>query len=130
MHWGYWVPLGILLLAALYVSADVDSSRAENSPTRRLRVMFSLWGLVFIYFGILGLLFDIGRFRVFEEGNKLGPIFIIIMGVAWIIAGLVRSRANLVRDSDYVTEHPADIELFAGEDIDPADRYKKQEDKQ
>ena len=46
LHWAYLVPLGIAFLFGAYLAADVEVSRAENSPTSRLRLMLLVFLLL------------------------------------------------------------------------------------
>ena len=129
MHWGYFVPLGAVLLAGIYLSAVVDSSRAENTTTPRLRLMFLVFGLGFLYLGILAWFFDLNLSRFGSDSGRLGAIVFTFVGVILLLMAAFRSRKGLVKDSDYLTKPPYDIELGGKPEITPAERIDKLREK-
>ena len=120
LHWAYLVPLGIAFLFGAYLAADVEVSRAENSPTSRLRLMLLVFGLAFLYLGFLAWSFDLS--------GKLNRIVYLIGGLVLVLAAALRSRAGLIEDSDYFTKPPYDIDLDSKTTISPAERVKGRRD--
>ena len=129
-HWGYLLPAGLALILAAYLSANIRSSRPENSPTLKLRLMLFSYGFVFLYIGGLAWHFDLvlSRFGFSDRGGKLGSIVFIVIGVIFAVAAAFRSRAGLIRDSDFMAMS-LDDDINGKPEITPEERIKGLHDK-
>ncbi len=125
-HWAYILPAGLAFILAIYLSAIVASSRPENSSTLRLRLMLFSYGFVFLYLGGLAWHFDLSlsRFGHSDRDGRLGSIVFLFIGTIFSVTAAVRSRAGLIRDSNFLAK-PLDEDISGKPDITPEERVKK-----
>jgi len=123
--WPFLVPLGVILLVAIFLSADVETSHAENASTQKLRAMNIALGLVAAYGGFLIWFFEVESGRLRPPWNRPFGFGLMCIGIIYSAGVLLMSRARLVRDSQ-VHSRPSWEQDYSGQpDVSPADRVGK-----
>ena len=123
--WPFFIPFGAILLAAMFLSADVESSRPENTSTPKLRAMNVALGLLLAYVGFLIWFFDIETWRLRPPWNRPFGFGLMCIGIIFSAGVMLMSRAGLVRDTQLHTR-PIWEQDYSGEpDITPEQRVSK-----
>ncbi len=123
--WPFLIPFGVILLAAIFLAADVETSHAENSSTPKLRAMNVALGLLLAYGGFLIWFFEIETWRLRPPWNRPIGFGLMCFGIIFATGVILMSRAGLVRDSQVHTKSIWDQDYSGEPDITPDKRVSR-----
>ena len=123
--WPFLIPFGVILLAAMFLSAEVETSHAENTSTPKLRAMNIALGLLLAYGGFLIWFFEIETWRLRAPWNRPFGFGLMCFGIIFSAGVMLMSRAGLVRDSQLHTRPSWEQDYSGVTDITPAERVSK-----
>jgi hypothetical protein len=127
------LPLFVLLFALLavvfYLSAVLYQTRAENTSTRRLRLVVFLSGLALFYTGALFAWFDVpwrGRAYALARPYSAADDFLywvfMFTGIVMLVSSPLWSRKKLVREARHLADAGDDFGLSDDDVVTPAER--------